>query len=149
MIALICKAAHRPNSPVERINRQQRKRVDGLFTGVPYISHRAAVLDRPCCKGFSLRLSFSILVAQEPSLVACAECDQLWKDYADASLQRVRAYGNLKLANLRSDSETIEMLAKALATATEQLEEVKRKIREHDSPRHTFQKPTRRRAEWW
>jgi hypothetical protein len=67
-------------------------------------------------KGFSPRLSFSILVAQKPSPVACAECQQLWKDYADASLKRVRAYGNLKLANLRSDSETLEMLAEALAT---------------------------------
>jgi len=98
----------------------------------------------PSRKGFTLGLSFSILVAQEASLVACAECDRLWKDYADASLQRVRAYGNLKLASLRSDSETMEMLAEALATATEQLEEVKRKIREHDSTRHAFQKPTRR-----
>jgi hypothetical protein len=65
--------------------------------------------------------------------VTCAECQQLWTDYADASLQRVRAYGNLKLANLASDSETMEMLAEAAALADEKLEEVKREIREHDS----------------
>ena len=41
------------------------------------------------------------------------------KDYGDASRERVRAYGNLKLANLRSDSETMEMLAEAAALATQ------------------------------
>lgn len=87
-------------------------------------------------------MSFSFLVAQKPSSPRCPECEQLWQDYADASLQRVRAYGNLKLANLRSDSETMEMLAEALATANEKLEEVKRRIREHDASRHAFQKPT-------
>ena len=82
------------------------------------------------------------MMAQKPSPVACAECQQLSKDYADASLKRVRAYGNLELANLRSDSETMEMLAEALATATEQLEEVKKKIQEHDASWHAFQQPT-------
>jgi hypothetical protein len=53
----------------------------------------------------------------------------------------MRAYGNLKLANLRSDSETMEILAEALVT-TEQLEEVKKRIQEHDASRHAFQKPT-------
>ena len=96
----------------------------------------------PSHEGFSLRLSFSILVAQKPSVVACAECEQLWKDYADASLKRVRAYRNLKLANLRSDSETMEILAEAATLADEKLDEVKRKIREHDSTWHAFQKPT-------
>jgi hypothetical protein len=50
-------------------------------------------------------------MADTSSPARCAECEQLWKDYGDASLKRVRAYGNLKLANLRSDSETMEMLA--------------------------------------
>jgi hypothetical protein len=72
----------------------------------------------------------------------CAECEQLWKDYGDASLKRVRAYGNLTLANLRSDSETLEMLADTAALAAQKLEEVKRKIQEHESARHAFQKPT-------
>jgi hypothetical protein len=89
-------------------------------------------------------LSFSILVAQKPSPPRCAECQRLWQDYADASLNRVRAYGNLKLSNLRSDSETMEMLAEAAALANEKLEAVKRKIQEHDAARHAFQKPTRR-----
>jgi hypothetical protein len=79
---------------------------------------------------------------EKPSQVTCAECQQLWKDYGDASLKRVRAYGNLKLANLRSNSETMEMLAEAAALATQKLEEVKKKIQEHDAIRHTFQKPT-------
>jgi hypothetical protein len=52
-------------------------------------------------------------MAEKPSPVACAECEQLLKDYADASVKRVRAYGNLKLSNLRSDSETMEMLAES------------------------------------
>lgn len=81
-------------------------------------------------------------MAQKPSPVTCAECEQLWKDYSDASLKRVRAYGNLKLANLRSDSETMEMLAEAATLANEKLEEVKRRIRQHDSAHHAFQKPT-------
>ena len=72
----------------------------------------------------------------------CAECEQLWKDYGDASLNRVRAHGNLTLANLRSDSETMEMLVEAAALATQKLEEVKRKIQEHESTRHAFPKPT-------
>ena len=108
-------------------------------------------------EGFSLRLSFftvgrrlpeaecpgsTVLMAEKPSPVRCAECQQLWKDYGDASLKRVRAYGNLKLANPRSDSETMEMLAEALATATERLEEVKKRIQEHDARRHAFQQPT-------
>ena len=71
----------------------------------------------------------------------CGECEQLWKDYGDASLKRVRAYGNLKLANLRSDSETMEMLVEATALATQELEEVKKKIQEHDATSHAFQKP--------
>jgi hypothetical protein len=33
----------------------------------------------------------------------------------------------------------MEMLAEALATATEQLEEVKKKMQEHVSARHAFQ----------
>ena len=81
-------------------------------------------------------------MVEKPSQVTCAECQRLCKDYGDASLKRMRAYGNLKLANLRSDSETMEMLAEALATATEQLEEVKKRIQEHDASRHAFQKPT-------
>ena len=81
-------------------------------------------------------------MAQKPSLVACAECVQLWQDYADASLERVRAYGNLKLANLRSDSETMEMLADAAALADQKLEEMKRRVQEHESTWHAFQKPT-------
>ena len=81
-------------------------------------------------------------MAEKPSQVTCVECQRLWQDYADASLKRVRAYGNLKLANLRSDSETMEMLEEALATATEQLEEVKKRIQEHDASRHAFQKRT-------
>jgi hypothetical protein len=68
--------------------------------------------------------------------MACAECGQLWKDYADASLNRVRARGNLTLANLRSDSQTMEMLVEALAIASQKLEEVKKKIQEHESTRH-------------
>jgi hypothetical protein len=68
----------------------------------------------------------------------CAECEQLWRNYGDASLKRVRAYGNLKLANLRSDLETMEMLAEAAALATQKLEEVKRKIQEHESTLHAF-----------
>ena len=81
-------------------------------------------------------------MARKLSPARCAECEQLWNDYGDASLKRVRAYGNLKLANLRSDSETMEMLAEALATATEQLEEVKKSIQDHDASRHAFQTPT-------
>jgi hypothetical protein len=81
-------------------------------------------------------------MAEKSYPAQCAECEQLWKHYADASLKRVKAYGNLKLANLRSDSETMEMLAEAAALATQGLEEVKRKIREHESTRHAFQKPT-------
>ena len=72
----------------------------------------------------------------------CAQCEQLWRDYGDASLKRVRACGNLKLANLRSDSETMEMLAEAAALATQGFEEMKRKIQEHESTRHAFPKPT-------
>ena len=53
----------------------------------------------------------------------------------------MRAYGNLKLANLRSDSETMEMLVEATAVATQELEEVKKKIQEHDATNHAFQKP--------
>jgi len=84
-------------------------------------------------------------MAEKPSPVRCAECQQLWKDYGAASLKRVRAYGNLKLANLRSDSETMEMLAEALATATERLEEVKRGFR-NTMPvgMHSKNLPTRR-----
>ena len=89
----------------------------------------------------------TVLMAEKPSPVRCAECQQLLKDYADASLKRVRAHGNLKLANLRSDSETMEMLAEAAALAYERLEEVKRKIREHDSTRHAFQNLPAGRAE--
>jgi hypothetical protein len=81
-------------------------------------------------------------MAEKSYPAACAECEQLWKDYGDASVKRVRAYGNLKLANLRSDSETVEMLAEAATVAAQKLEEVKKKIREHDSIRHAFQKPT-------
>ena len=83
----------------------------------------------------------TVLMAEKPSPVRCAECQQLWKDYGDASLKRVRAYGNLKLANLRSDSETMEMLVEATAVATQELEEVKKKIQEHDATNHAFQKP--------
>ncbi len=82
------------------------------------------------------------LMAKKLYGAQCAECEQLWKDYGDASRKRVRAYGNLKLANLRTDSETMEMLADAAALATQGLEEVKKKIQDHESARHTFQKPT-------
>ena len=75
-------------------------------------------------------------MAQKLHPARCAECEQLRKDYADASLKRVRACGNLKLANLRSDSETMEMLGEAAVLAAQKLEEVKKKIREHDSARH-------------
>jgi hypothetical protein len=81
-------------------------------------------------------------MAKKSDPAMCAECEQLCKNYGDASLKRVRAYGNLKLANLCSDFETMEMLAEAAALATQKLEEVKRKIQEHESARHTFQKPT-------
>jgi hypothetical protein len=80
-------------------------------------------------------------MAKQSYQAMCAECEQLWKDYGDASRERVRAYGNLKLANLRSDSETMEMLAEAAALATQGLEEVKKRIQEHQSTRHAFQKP--------
>ena len=40
----------------------------------------------------------TVLMAEKPSQVTCAECQRLLKDYADASLKRVRAHGNLKLA---------------------------------------------------
>ena len=80
-------------------------------------------------------------MAKKSDPTMCAECEQLWKNYGDASLKRVRAYGNLKLANLRSDSETMEMLAEAAALANEKLEEVKRKIQEHESTRHAFRGP--------
>jgi hypothetical protein len=103
----------------------------------------------PIWEGFSPGLSFSISVAQKPSPPRCVECQRLWKDYADALLKRVRAYGNLKLSNLRSDSETMEMLAEAAALANEKFEEVKKKIREHDASRHTFQKPTHQTAKRW
>jgi hypothetical protein len=63
------------------------------------------------------------------------------KDYGDASLKRVRAYGNLKLANLRSDSETMEMLVKASELAIQKLEEVKMKIQEHEATSHPLEKP--------
>ena len=81
-------------------------------------------------------------MAVKLSPARCTECEQLWKDYGDASLNRVRAHGNLTLANLRSDSETIEMLVEAAALATQKLEEVKKKIREHEGTSHAFQKPT-------
>jgi hypothetical protein len=67
---------------------------------------------------------------------ACVECQQLLKDYADASLKRVRADGNLKLANLRGESETMEMLVEALAIAIQKLEEVKKRIQDHEAARH-------------
>ena len=73
-------------------------------------------------------------MAKKLHLVGCAECEQLWNDYGDASLERVRAYGNLKLANLRSESETMEILAEAAGLTNQRLEEVKRRIREHESP---------------
>ena len=81
-------------------------------------------------------------MAVKLSPARCTECEQLWKDYGDASLKRVRAYGNLKLANLRSDSETMEMLVEAAALAAQKLEEVKKKIREHEATGHAVQKPT-------
>jgi hypothetical protein len=77
-------------------------------------------------------------MAKKSDPAMCAECEQLWKNYVDASLKRVRAYGNLRLANLRSDFETMEMLAEAAALATQKLEEVKRKIQEHESTRHAL-----------
>jgi hypothetical protein len=40
-------------------------------------------------------------MAKKLHLSKCAECEQLSKDYGDASLKRARAYGNLTLANLR------------------------------------------------
>ena len=46
------------------------------------------------------------------------------------------------LANLRSDSETMEMLVEAAALAAQKLEEVKKKIREHEATGHAVQKPT-------
>ena len=98
--------------------------------------YRAVVCPTAECPGST------VLMADKSSPVRCAECEQLWKDYGDASLKRVRAYGNLKLANIRSDSETMEMLAEAATVAAQKLEEVKRKIQEHESTRHTFQKPT-------
>ena len=70
----------------------------------------------------------------------CAECEQLWKNYGDVSLKRVRAYGNLKLANLRNYSETMEMLVEGAARATQRLEEVKR-IQEPEYTQQAFQKP--------
>ena len=84
-------------------------------------------------------LGFSTM-AKKLHPARCAECEQLWKDYGDASLQRVRAYGNLALANLRSDSETMEMLADATALANQKLEEVKKRIQEHEATSHAFQK---------
>ena len=67
-------------------------------------------------------------MAKKSYQAMCGECEQLWKDYGDASLNRVRAHGNLTLANLRSDSETIEMLVEAAALATQKLEEVKKRF---------------------
>ena len=90
--------------------------------------------------GLSAQLGFSKM-AKKSRPVGCTECEQLWKDYGDASLQRVRAYGNLALANLRSDSETMEMLADAKALANQKLDEVKKKIQEHEATSHAFQKP--------
>jgi hypothetical protein len=81
-------------------------------------------------------------MAKKPHPARCAECEQLWKDYGDASLKRVRAYGNVTLANLRSDSETMEMLAEAAAVAKQTLEEVKRKIQEHEAAAHSKSLPT-------
>jgi len=81
-------------------------------------------------------------MAEKSYAAQCAECEQLWKHYADASLKRVTAYDTLPLANLRSNSKTMEMLAEAAAFAPQGLEEVKRKIREHESTRHAFPKPT-------
>jgi hypothetical protein len=43
----------------------------------------------------------------------------------------------------------MEMLVDALATATEQLEEVKKKIQEHDATSHAFQNLRTRRANQW
>ena len=92
------------------------------------------------CGGADSPLGFSTM-AKKLHPARCAECEQLWKDYGDASLQRVRAYGNLALANLRSDSETMEMLADAKALANQKLDEVKKKIQEHEATSHAFQKP--------
>ena len=93
-----------------------------------------------CAAGPTARLGFSTM-AKKLHPARCAECEQLWKDYGDASLRRVRAYGNLALANLRSDSETMEMLAEATALANQKLEEVKKRIQEHEATSHAFQKP--------
>ena len=73
---------------------------------------------------------------QKPSPVGCDECEKLLKSYSNASLKRVRAHGNLMLADLRSDSETMEMLVEALALATQKLEEVKKRIEEHEAEWH-------------
>ena len=110
-------------------------------------------------EGFSLILSFFtvrrslpdsqaaptllFMMAGKLSPKGCTECEQLLKDYADASLKRVRAYGNLKLANLRSNSETMEMLAEAAALADQKLEAVKRRVQEHESAAHSKNLPTR------
>ena len=69
-------------------------------------------------------LFFAMAKKSDPAM--CAECEQLWKNYGDVSLKRVRAYGNLKLANLRNYSETMEMLVEGAARATQRLEEVRR-----------------------
>jgi len=37
----------------------------------------------------------------------------------------------------------MEILAEAAALADQKLEEVKRRVQEHESTRHSFQKPTR------
>jgi hypothetical protein len=73
---------------------------------------------------------------QKPSPAGCAECEKLLKSYSNASLERVRAHGNLKLADLRSDSETMEMLVEGLALATQKLEEVEKRIQEHEDAQH-------------
>jgi hypothetical protein len=80
-------------------------------------------------------------MAEKLNPAQCAECEQLWKDYGEASLKRVKAYGNLKLANLRSDSETMEMLVEASALATQKLEEVKMQIQKHEATSHPIEKP--------
>jgi hypothetical protein len=66
-------------------------------------------------------------------LPVCAECDRLWREYANATIAHVKAENNLKTAALRHDTEAIIQITLVTEQAFSVRENLREAIREHEA----------------
>jgi len=63
----------------------------------------------------------------------CTECTRLWREYGVATNEDIKLGGQMKLAALRYDPGSSDVLAPACEAATQNRESLRQQIKEHEA----------------